>query len=561
MASITWNDPFIGRLSAHYISIVAKKKVRLQDITLTSSDGEETKISLEKMWINQLPAEYLKGFRSSQMPQKLKNEKFEKIQDNFYLNFEDWGWFKNLQVQELEIKVIHLEEYEHVFPVVSCLKILGLKKIIQKELKLETSFRKYFLFYENYKLVDENTLSECGIKKGEVIDLKLQEDSSSQRSSHLQMATGSEYQSTTDFNDYFSILTKRIGIVCQIELRNENSTGPRYGTGFLIGKNLIMTNAHVISSKEDCKCATAHFFYHKKSENKAMQIPLDELIHCSSSPFENKIPTMENLDFSIIRLKTDWTWNPIHAIRIRLLARMAISFFKEPEAPPKPKKTRANIIQHPLDLSGGRSTKQIAFRENFIKEVDLFLLHYESATRGGSSGSPVIDDQGKFIGLHRSECLEIEHQLFQKLTKLLERLQLNNYQVDVDRHMYHSFETEPNLQVYYKGKDKGFCEKKGGEKFSLLTLIERWAQSDEPPRAWAFNFLKEQNNTIDSSHIYCNTAITATMIFKNLKAKNKLEEIKQAQDFSLVDLKPFIPIGAFSICISVYLIYRMLKKR
>jgi hypothetical protein len=57
----------------------------------------------------------------------------------------------------------------------------------------------------------------------------------------------------------------------------------------------------------------------------------------------------------------------------------------------------AFIVQHP-----GGQRKRIAFVRNQVTGFDDEVVHYLSDTQSGSSGSPVLDDQGRIIALHRA---------------------------------------------------------------------------------------------------------------------------------------------------------------
>ena len=56
-----------------------------------------------------------------------------------------------------------------------------------------------------------------------------------------------------------------------------------------------------------------------------------------------------------------------------------------------------NIIQHP-----NGELKQVALRENQLKDILPQFLHYHTDTAPGSSGSPVFNDQWELVALHHS---------------------------------------------------------------------------------------------------------------------------------------------------------------
>lgn len=55
-----------------------------------------------------------------------------------------------------------------------------------------------------------------------------------------------------------------------------------------------------------------------------------------------------------------------------------------------------NIIQHPVG-----QPKKIAIRNNLATRADSPELRYFTATLGGSSGSPVFNDNWRVVGIHR----------------------------------------------------------------------------------------------------------------------------------------------------------------
>jgi V8-like Glu-specific endopeptidase len=67
--------------------------------------------------------------------------------------------------------------------------------------------------------------------------------------------------------------------------------------------------------------------------------------------------------------------------------------------PPRPlSHRRAYVIGHP----GGSAQPQFSLQDNILLDYDHRVLHYRSPTEGGSSGSPVSDDEWRLIGLHHA---------------------------------------------------------------------------------------------------------------------------------------------------------------
>ena len=69
-----------------------------------------------------------------------------------------------------------------------------------------------------------------------------------------------------------------------------------------------------------------------------------------------------------------------------------------------------------------RATKKSPFEITSVKQVTQFTLHYTTYTNPGSSGSPVMDDAGNLIALHRATCTELLQALLKALGPLLEEL-------------------------------------------------------------------------------------------------------------------------------------------
>lgn len=172
--------------------------------------------------------------------------------------------------------------------------------------------------------------------------------------------------------------------------------GVGYGTGWLIAPNLLLTNHHVIEARErkegkishqdfctQAKGAVVRFDFNDNSEN-YVEFQSIELIDAN-----------EELDYALLsignesiltqnerKLLSDWGFLKVASSQPELI-----------------KGTNLNIIQHP----GGRP-KELAIRTNFYLNTTRkrHRLHYLSDTEGGSSGSPIFNDNWEVIGLHRA---------------------------------------------------------------------------------------------------------------------------------------------------------------
>ena len=211
-----------------------------------------------------------------------------------------------------------------------------------------------------------------------------------------------DLMSLRDFHKLQGAIEQRVNVVCRILLpKAEGSHEERHGTGFLIDKGLIMTNQHVLPDEGTCLKSKAVFLYHD-AESVTFEVALepgDFFFRSETTDKDGKEPlTSEKLDFTIVALKT----HPG-------LADLYRDCFSLDQLGNPKKGGMATIIQHPCkhDLTSLKdSYKRIACRLNQITSIQkkLFIMHYTTTTLPGSSGAPVMDDQGCLLGLHRSAC-------------------------------------------------------------------------------------------------------------------------------------------------------------
>jgi hypothetical protein len=148
------------------------------------------------------------------------------------------------------------------------------------------------------------------------------------------------------------------------------------GSGFLIDKNLIVTNHHVLKDEAAASGATVQFNFEKSIDG------LDKPISSSKCRPDLGFKTSKDHDWTVVKLDGDMnaTWGAI-PLKPAQVAR----------------EDRVVIIQHP-----GGGPKQIALSHNLVTFVDNDIIQYLSDTMPGSSGSPVFNENWEVVALHHS---------------------------------------------------------------------------------------------------------------------------------------------------------------
>lgn len=164
-----------------------------------------------------------------------------------------------------------------------------------------------------------------------------------------------------------------------------------FGTGFLVTPNLLLTNNHVIHTKEEAEQTEIEFGYQRDRTGK---INNADVFRLKPSIF---FLTCKELDFTLVaidkarREDSLKIWCPLLKDQGKILNAEFI-----------------NIIQHPRG-----EPKQVVIRENHL--LDSFegkenFLQYTADTDQGSSGSPVFNDQWEVIALHRTAIPKTDRQ-------------------------------------------------------------------------------------------------------------------------------------------------------
>ena len=175
--------------------------------------------------------------------------------------------------------------------------------------------------------------------------------------------------------------------VARIRIRSSQGRTLGFGTGFMVSPRLLMTNNHVLTSRNDALFSHCEFNFQDDLTGRPTPTSVFEL-----DP-DLFFETDRGLDFSLVAVKERAREGSgdLRDLRLfgwsRLIEEEGKAILGE----------FLNIIQHP-----NGEPKQLALRENeFIDLLDNFL-HYKTDTAPGSSGSPVLNDQWEIVGLHHS---------------------------------------------------------------------------------------------------------------------------------------------------------------
>lgn len=162
--------------------------------------------------------------------------------------------------------------------------------------------------------------------------------------------------------------------VCRIVIRS--ATGVLgYGTGFLVGPGVILTNNHVLNSKGVAVTSTAEFFFEEGRDPVVAALRPDAFFLTSAA-----------LDYTFVGCAID---------NEELKRVVPAKISRNPAVVAKGE--MINIIQHP---EGRR--KEVAVHDNEVTAVLEKVIRYRTDTQPGSSGSMACNREWQLVALHHA---------------------------------------------------------------------------------------------------------------------------------------------------------------
>eukprot|EP00118_Oscarella_pearsei_P019239 m.203502 g.203502 ORF g.203502 m.203502 type:complete len:425 (+) comp39625_c1_seq21:92-1366(+) len=193
---------------------------------------------------------------------------------------------------------------------------------------------------------------------------------------------------------HFGAMDKVGNTVCLI-------TGTRNpdGTGFLIGKDVVVTCSHVIPDSQEFpdpedSLDGVKFVFNYKAKGEKDPFKIDGQEYEGSKVLWRN--ASEDLDFVLVRLTKKVTLpegSSYRKLEVYGNAKTTAETFYDMGR-------RLTIIQHPLGGVQKASVLQKLYRRTDPKNDVKWILAHKMATEKGSSGSPMVDEKGTLVGIH-----------------------------------------------------------------------------------------------------------------------------------------------------------------
>ena len=217
--------------------------------------------------------------------------------------------------------------------------------------------------------------------------------------------TITETSPTMDLQLWTRMLQRLGRKVCRIEV-DEGAAGTSFGTGFLVGPDLVLTNYHVIQAliKEDNKVdhgskLIGRFDYENTRAVPTTGVPVHAMEHdwlvasgiytpeeAEGQP-DLSAPDATQLDFALIRLATPIGLSPAERGWVPLPTTAPAIYGGMPLI----------IVQHP-------KSAPLKFTVDTSSVMGLYSgdrrLRYRTNTESGASGAPVFDIEGRLVAMH-----------------------------------------------------------------------------------------------------------------------------------------------------------------
>jgi endonuclease G len=172
--------------------------------------------------------------------------------------------------------------------------------------------------------------------------------------------------------------------VCRINI-NSVAGEEGYGTGFLIGPRILITNNHVIPTLDYASFSSAEFNYEKGRDDQQLA---SKIFHFDPSKL---FYTNKDLDYTILWVEEQSIDNSSKITEFGYLT-------LNPNLGKTKEGNYVSIVQHP-----DGKIKKIALRENAVTNLSMpKFIRYVTDTKSGSSGSPVFNDRWQVVAIHHA---------------------------------------------------------------------------------------------------------------------------------------------------------------